>query len=99
MRRIILDISRNPKQKRFASISKRVAVVFCAVLFCAAITTVSVDAYRQRFMKYIVKVTRHSTDYDFVVATDKYYNAIWQRLCITISQRVLKKSEKCIIRI
>ncbi|MBO4506920.1 MAG: hypothetical protein J5728_10880 [Lachnospiraceae bacterium] len=33
MRRIILDISRNPKQKRFASISKRVAVVFFAVLF------------------------------------------------------------------
>ena len=26
-------------------------------------------------MKYIAKVTRHSTDYDFVVATDKYYNA------------------------
>ena len=75
MRRMIRDVGRTAKQKRFISVTKKVAAVFLIVIMGVAITTVSVDAYRERFMKYIAKITRRSTDYDFNVATDKYYYA------------------------
>ncbi len=75
MSRLIREQSRTPKEKKFISVTTKVAAVFLIVLFGVAITTVSVDAYRERFMKYIAKITRRSTDYDFTIATDKYYYA------------------------
>ena len=73
MKRLIREQSRTPQEKKFISMTKKVAAVFLIVLFGVAITTVSVGAYRERFMKYIAKITRRSTDYDFAIATDKYY--------------------------
>lgn len=75
MRRIIRDADRTAEQKRFIGITKKAAAVLLIVILGVAITTVSVDAYRESFMKYIAKITRRSTDYDFSVTTDKYYYA------------------------
>ena len=94
MKRLIQEQSRTPQEKKFISITKKVAAVFLIVLFGVAITTVSVGAYRERFMKYIAKITRRSTDYDFAIATDKYYCAdLTKTVYGYIPNGFVKKSE------
>ena len=75
MNRLIRRTDRTPVQRRLISISKVAAAVFLFLLLGAAVTTVSVEAYREQFIRYVKKVAKKSSSYDFHIAPDKYYKA------------------------
>ena len=75
MKHMIRMQSRTSQKQQFTNFSRKVAVVLIAVVIGLIVTTISVEAYREQFIRLVTKVTHRSTDYDFVITTEQYFYA------------------------
>lgn len=75
MRRLIRVQKRTPRMNVFIGAMQKAAVFFAVLMFGLGIVTVSVEAYRDQFIRFVKKVTRRSTTYEYRIGNVPYLKA------------------------
>lgn len=73
MNRMIRKYSMTPQQRRTIDITKKAAAMIGIVILAVGITIVSVDAFREPFIPVIFFGGEKTTDYEFSMGTEVYY--------------------------
>ena len=75
MRRMIRQQQRTPRMNTFVKAMRKVAVFFAVLLIGSAAVTVSVEAYRTKFISFVKKVTRRATTFEYSIGDVEYLTA------------------------
>lgn len=75
MKRMIREQKRTPQMNALISAMKKVAVFFVILLIGSAVVTVSVEAYRMRFISFVKKITGKATTYEYRIGDVPYLRA------------------------
>lgn len=75
MRRLIRAQRRTPRMNAFIGAMQKAAGFFAVLMLGLGIVTVSVEAYRDQFIRFVKKVTRRSTTYEYRIGNVPYLKA------------------------
>ena len=75
MKRMIREQKRTPLMNSLISVMKKVAVFFIVLLIGSTVVTVSVEAYRTRFISFVKKITGKTTTYEYRIGDVPYLQA------------------------
>ena len=94
MRKMIRQQRRSPQMQKFVKFCSRAAIVVIIILAGLLITTLSVEAYRAKFINFFRKITGQSDDYSYSVGTDKLVDVDLPKTIIGYIPEGFEKAEE-----
>ncbi len=94
MRSLIRKYSMTPQQRRTIDITKKAAAVIGIVILAVGITIVSVDAFREPFIRVIFFGGEKPADYEFSMSFEEYFDVdLTQTMYVYIPDGYVKSEE------
>ncbi|MCR5768473.1 MAG: DUF4367 domain-containing protein [Lachnospiraceae bacterium] len=94
MRKMIRQQRRSPQMQKFVKFCSRAAIVVIIILAGLLITTLSVEAYRAKFINFFRKITGQSDDYRYWGGTDKLVDVDLPKTIIGYIPEGFEKAEE-----